>query len=84
VHSATIASSPRLQRVLAFLKKVGQLGATTRDIVTGADVCAVNSCIAELRANGIPIDCDMEGKGRFRYRLIPTAPAQGDLFGRSA
>lgn len=69
MHSASL-KSPRLQRVLDFLRIRGLQGATTREIVVGAEVCAVNSCIAELRDCGINIDCDMEGTGRFRYRLI--------------
>lgn len=55
MHAARIGRSPRLQRVLALLSD-GQWHSTL-DIVTRAMVCAVNSCVAELRANGCVIEC---------------------------
>lgn len=58
-------ASPRLQRVLALLKD-GKPH-TTREIVRKAHVVAVNSCIAELRANGAEILCTRERK---KDRLI--------------
>lgn len=67
MHYARIESSPRLQRVLAFLSDGG--AKTTREIVLGADVCAVNSIIAELRANGFDIKCRHIRKGLFEYEL---------------
>ncbi|WP_235823534.1 hypothetical protein [Azohydromonas sediminis] len=42
---------------------------STLDIIVGAGVCAVNSCVAELRENGIAIECRRVGKDRFEYRL---------------
>lgn len=74
IHAATLAASPRLQRVLAFLRERGPAGATTREIVVCAQVCAVNSCVDEIRESGVGIDCTMEGRGRFRYRLAEFAP----------
>lgn len=73
MHAAKLEGSIRLQRVLAFLLH-GDRGwhdgwATTREIVSGADVCAVNSCIDELRDNGLEIECEAEGRGRYRYRV---------------
>lgn len=59
IKAANLATSPRLQRVAAFLAD-GQWH-TTLEIVMGASVCAVNSCVAELRANGIPVTCRREG-----------------------
>lgn len=56
MHAATLASSPRLQRVLDFLLAAGG-PRSTLDIAMGARVCAVNSCVAELREGGIRIDC---------------------------
>ncbi|MBO6789546.1 MAG: hypothetical protein JJ894_03315 [Dinoroseobacter sp.] len=51
---------------------------TTRQIVTGAHVCAVNSIIAELRANGCVIHCEREtagnGRRRWRYTLQSSPP----------
>ena len=55
MHAASIARSPRLRRVADFL--AGGAEHSTLEIVTGARVCAVNSCIAELRANGYNISC---------------------------
>lgn len=59
MHSATIEKSPRLQRVLAVL--LDNKKHTTRDIIRKASVCAVNSCVSELRANGISIECERTG-----------------------
>lgn len=64
MHAAPL-SSPRLQRALALLKD-GKPH-TTREIVRGANVVAVNSCIAELRQNGAEIICTRE---RTKDRLI--------------
>ncbi len=55
MHAARISSSPRLQRAHAFLSD--GMEHSTLDIVTGAQVCAVNSVISELRANGYYIEC---------------------------
>lgn len=49
---------------------------TTRQIIREAGVCAVNSIVAELRANGIVITCRNIRRGIFRYTLInPAAEA---------
>ena len=57
MHAASLTRSPRLQRVHAFLSDGKER--STRAIVIGAHVCAVNSCIAELRAepNNCVIEC---------------------------
>lgn len=74
MNSARLDRSPRLKRVHALLAD----GAwhSTRAIVDGAKVCAVNSCIAELRDNG----CWIETRRRpalagdspvvYEYRLV--------------
>lgn len=86
IHAAKLESSPRLQRVLSFLRVRGAQGATTREIVQHADVCAVNSICDELRVNGFKITgewVEVPGGGRaFRYRLDQpqSPPVQGDLF----
>jgi hypothetical protein len=67
MHAARIEKSDRLNRVAVVLRTLGV--ATTRDIQQTAYVCAVNSCISELRANGFQIDCKCVGRGRFEYRL---------------
>jgi hypothetical protein len=59
VKAARLETSPRLQRVAALLSDGREY--STLDIVIGASVCAVNSCIAELRANGFRIACRRVG-----------------------
>jgi len=54
MHSARLEKSPRLQRVAAYLGCKGWR--STRDIMLHAEVCAVNSCVAELRQNGFDIE----------------------------
>ena len=54
-HAADVRRSERLQRVLALLSDGREH--TTRQIVLGAGVCAVNSIITELRMNGAVIEC---------------------------
>ncbi len=66
MNSARIENSPRLKRVLDLLQD-GERH-TTRDIVRRARVCAVNSCISELRANGYRIGCQRV-RATWRYWL---------------
>jgi len=68
MHAARLEASERLKRVLTLLKD-GQWHSTL-DIVMGAGVCAVNSCVAELRANGFRVECRRVGRERFEYRLV--------------
>lgn len=49
-------TSPRLQRVRDFLKDGKKH--STLEIIKRAKVCAVNSAVAELRANGVHIECE--------------------------
>jgi len=77
MHFARLSRSPRLQRLHAFLSDA--LEHSTRDIVSGANICAVNAAIAELRANGAEIECRQAvdpatGSRIFLYRL--TRPAR--------
>lgn len=67
MHHASINRSRRLRRVLAKLREFPG-GLTTRQLVRRAHVCAVNSCVAELRAQGIRISCKRQGM-LFRYQL---------------
>ncbi len=67
MNAARLDRSPRLQRVLVLLGD-GRWHSTL-DIIIGAGVCAVNSCVSELRVNGIPIACRRVGKERFEYRI---------------
>ena len=76
IHAATMESE-RLQRVLAVLTNYAPAELSTREIMRLANVCAVNSCIAELRENGIDIECKQRGR-YFYYRLV-WACVQGKL-----
>lgn len=67
MHYAKFKNSDRLRRVYDLLL----LGPhTTRQIVQEANVCAVNSIIAELKANGYPIRCKCLRRGVFEYSLL--------------
>jgi hypothetical protein len=79
MHAAKLEESERLQKVLCFLRRRG--GATTREISNACDVYAVNSIVAELRANGFTVYCKpVKGqRGVYRYELN-EAP-QLNLFG---
>ena len=71
MHAATLERSPRLQRVQALLAN-GRWH-STREIMPGANVCAVNSCVSELRANGFEIECQQQvcaGERLFFYKLV--------------
>lgn len=81
MHFARIETSDRLQRVLDILSD-GR-SHSTMEIITEAQVCAVNSCIAELRMNGFRIDCKQIGRERFEYTLI-RAESQTDFYGENA
>ena len=73
MHAARLADSPRLQRVLEVLSDGREH--STLEISQQARVCAVNSCIAELRENGKSISCRQEVTPLFGrvwlYRLHP-------------
>lgn len=77
MRAARIERSSRLQRVAELLSDGRWY--STLDIIVGAGVCAVNSCVAELRANGLEIACRRVGKERFEYRLIRAADAEAAL-----
>jgi hypothetical protein len=66
MNAANLDNSDRLQRVLRLLLKGGEF--TTLDIVMQAQVCAVNSVVAELRQHGYAINCQRRGDKWF-YRL---------------
>ncbi len=74
MHAARLDHSDRLQRVLAVLADRAEH--STLDIAVRARVCAVNSCIAELRENGYRIRCRQvtgpDGARRWVYRLEPV------------
>ena len=63
MHAASFPRSPRLRLVLQLLADGEEH--TTRDVIRATDVCAVNSIMSELRANGFSISC-RQGKRRGR------------------
>ena len=67
MHSATLETSDRLRRVDKLLSDGNEH--STLDIVTGAQVCAVNSIISELRDNGRDITCQRRGRYWY-YRMV--------------
>lgn len=80
MNAASLSRSPRLKRVHDFLRD-GRWR-STRDIMLEAHVCAVNSCIAELRAepNNLVIECrqavDPATRQRtWLYRMPPADAA---------
>ena len=76
MHAAAVDTSDRLQRVLAVLSDGAEH--STLDISQSAGACAVNSCVAELRANGHVITCRQvfrTGRHIWLYRLHPTEVA---------
>ena len=66
MHAARWDRSDRLRRVIEVLADGREH--TTYEIVHAAQVCAVNSIVAELRANGYRIACQRRGD-RWYYRL---------------
>ncbi len=67
MHAARLARSPRLRRVHALLSDGKER--STMEIIGAANVCAVNSIIAELRQNGADIVCRREADIWY-YRMI--------------
>lgn len=59
MNAAQLTKSARLQRVRNVL--MDGMKHTTLDLIEKAHVCAVNSIIAELRENGMQIDCQRVG-----------------------
>ncbi len=72
MNQASLKTSPRLRRALKVLRE-HPAGVTTRQLIQRANVCAVNSIISELRANGVKIQCLFEGRRNgaaiFRYMV---------------
>ena len=71
MHAARLDRSPRLLRVHALL--ADGVERSTLEIVREAHVCAVNSCIAELRANGAVVTVRRE-KGLWLYSMTTPCP----------
>lgn len=65
-HYAKLSQSPRLQRVRDFL--IDGEWHSSRDIIQGANICAISAAISELRFNGCNIECEQRGRV-FYYRM---------------
>ena len=73
-HHSTL-DSPRLKKLLAFLRERGTAGATTFQITLACHTTRASSDVSELRANGIAVeaveeDCTLTNRRIFRYKLI--------------
>ena len=70
LHAALLENSPRLQRVAKLLSDGKPR--STRDIIRGADVCAVSTIVDELRAaiNGFDIQCNQVAHNCWEYKMI--------------
>ena len=84
MHAARLSHSDRLTRVHRLLADGRER--STLEIMRGAGVCAVNSCIAELRANGARITCRQSvrvttGERLWLYRLVRAAPETTETIG---
>ena len=77
MHAAQVDRSPRLQRVLAVLEDGREH--STRDILATAEVCAVNSIIAEIRANSYRVTCRQVPGLYGRVWLYRLVGASGSL-----
>ncbi len=69
MKAADLRNSDRLQRVDRLLADGREY--STLEIISMCQVCAVNSIISELRANGRRIRCRREG-GHWYYRRVDT------------
>lgn len=67
IHYAKLQNSDRLKRVHNLLSDGGWHG--TREINRTADICAVNTACAELRANGVNVVTRCIGRGLYEYRI---------------
>ena len=75
MKAARLENSARLRRVANLLADGREY--STLDIIICAGVCAVNSCIAELRDNGFVIHCRREGRiWRYRLERSPDFPLE--------
>uniref|UniRef100_C6E6T2 ArsR family transcriptional regulator n=1 Tax=Geobacter sp. (strain M21) TaxID=443144 RepID=C6E6T2_GEOSM len=73
IHYARFIKSDRLQRLLLFM--LDGKAHTTLEIIKGADICAVNSAVCELRRNGFACYCISRSKPA-SYQLTDPAGAR--------
>lgn len=62
IHARNPETSPKLGRILKFLRERGNVGATSRDIMEFCETVAPGTCVSELRKAGHVIRCDYEGR----------------------
>jgi len=75
-HAANIKTSERLQKVLSVLQD--GCWHSTLDIMLKTSLCAVGSAVSELRVNGIDVESQCKGHGKYEYKL-----KDGDAMKRS-
>ena len=68
MNAAKLDKSDRLQRVDALLSSGKQY--STLEIIQKANVCAVNSVVAELKANGRAITCKRFGSAWYYWMEV--------------
>ena len=68
IKAAKLSNSPRLQRLQKLLSDGREY--STLDIIHEANICAVNSAVAELRENGFSIECRKMSRNQYLYRMI--------------
>ena len=76
MHAASLANSPRLQRVLALLSDGRRH--STLEITRSCRTVAASACIGELRRNGCTIETTLERGPEARiyyYRLAEGPPS---------
>ena len=73
MNHARFETSDRLQKTLEYL--IDGKPRSTREIMHGADICAVNSAVDELRENGFDVPCIKKSRPAI-YQLINPAAAR--------
>ena len=77
MNHADLSKSQRLQTVARLLRDFPD-GLTTFGLASACGSVAIHSDVAELRANGLAVECQYEGQtaeGRRVYRYVLAQPA---------
>ena len=77
IHYADYAKSARLQRLITYM--IDGKVKTTLEIIQGADICAVNSAVCEVREQGFNLECVKKSKP-FACQLHDIEIARGTHF----
>ena len=77
MHYAKLASSPRLQRVHAFLSD--GLEHSTLELALGARIVNPGTYVSELRAQGAVVECrqtrsEFRGERVWLYKMVTPVP----------